>query len=185
MISKKEAREQVRKIRTAMSAEECYNIARKVTEKLITLKKFGEAEVVYLYNPIRNEMPTVYIAEKAVTQGKITAYPKVEGEDMRFYIIDDGEDVAYGYMNIKEPVASPERLVDIDKGIVILPGLAFDRKCNRAGYGKGFYDRFLEGHKNLVKIGIAYDFQVFDELETDIWDIPLDYVITETTIYKG
>jgi 5-formyltetrahydrofolate cyclo-ligase len=66
-----------------------------------------------------------------------------------------------------------------------LPGLAYDRKCNRAGYGKGFYDRFLEEHKNLVKIGIAYDFQVFDELETDIWDIPLDYVITETTIYKG
>lgn len=185
MISKKEARDYVRRIRNELTEEKCLGYAIMVTERLVLLPEFKNSEVLYLYNPIRNEMPTVYIAKQAMKDGKKTAYPKVEGDNMRFYRIDNEDEASYGYMNIKEPIADSDRLVDCDKGVVILPGLAFDRKCNRAGYGKGFYDRFLEAHKNLVKIGIAYDFQVFDELETDIWDIPLDYVITETTIYKG
>ena len=102
-----------------------------------------------------------------------------------FYRIDNEKDIKEGYMRIKEPLPSKDRLVDCNEGLIIVPGVAFDKKCNRTGYGKGFYDRYLTKHRGLIKIGLGFSFQVFDELETDSYDIPLDYVITEDNIYKS
>ena len=185
MITKKEARDNIRIIRNSMTEEECTKKGQRISEIIAGIKEFKDAKFLYLYNPIRNEVPTVYLENQAFKQGKITAYPKVMGEDMCFYRITDDKDVSYGYMNIREPIPDDSRLLDTDEGIIIMPGLAFDKKCNRAGYGKGFYDRFLENHKKLIKIGLAYEFQVVEALETDEWDIPLDYIVTEKGIYKG
>ena len=71
---------------------------------------------------------------------------------------------------------------DID--LIIVPGIAFDERCNRCGFGKGYYDRLLSESK-AVKIGLCYDFQVVDELECDEYDIAMDMVITERRIINA
>ena len=63
---------------------------------------------------------------------------------------------------------------------MIVPAVAFDRHGNRVGRGKGFYDRFLTG-LNVTKIGICYDFQIVDEIESSSHDIPVDMLVVAVT----
>lgn len=184
MIDKKQARLYAAGLRKRLDAATVEEYGRKAAGLLAGLREFKDAETVYLYCPVRNEVPTEYISNEAQKKGKITAYPVVCGSTMSFYGADGKENMKKGYMNIPEPEAAENMLVDNDSGIIIIPGLAFDIYGNRAGYGKGFYDRYLAEHKNLVRAGIAYSFQVFDEFETDVWDEPLDYIITEQKIIK-
>ena len=62
-----------------------------------------------------------------------------------------------------------------------VPGVAFDRKRNRMGRGRGFYDRLLKSTPNAVKVGLAYDFQVLDAIPVEPHDVPMDCVVSETS----
>ena len=80
-----------------------------------------------------------------------------------------------GAFRIEEP--DGDDTVDInDIDLVIVPAVAYDRRGNRVGRGKGYYDRLLSRSK-ATTIGICYDFQLFDEFDTDEFDIPVDYVV--------
>lgn len=78
-----------------------------------------------------------------------------------------------------------ESAVEVEPDIVILPLLGFDSKLCRIGYGGGFYDRTLAGNSKVIKIGVAFEFMKVDCIPTDNYDIALDYVVTETHIYKA
>ena len=66
--------------------------------------------------------------------------------------------------------------MNFENGICIVPGVAFDKNNNRIGYGKGYYDRFLQNYKGS-KIGLAYNKCICDEIETDKFDVKLDKII--------
>lgn len=185
MTTKNEARKNVKEIRKKTNSTIIDELSCVICSKLISLKCYSESKTLFLYNSINNEVNTNELISYSKKCGKILAFPAVIGEEMLFYRIDSEKDIKTGYMGIIEPIPSPDRLLDLEAGVIIVPGVAFDRKCNRAGYGKGFYDRYLAKHKKLVKIGLGFDFQIFDELVTDEYDIPLDYVITENEIYKS
>ena len=184
MITKKEAREKVKKIRSEMPAKSADSKTSSVIEKLYELPEFKNEDVLYLYKSVNNEIETEKIIQDGLEYGKIVAIPKVCGKNISFYRISYEEDLDFGYMGIPEPAANPYKMVDTDEGIIIVPGLAFDEKKNRTGYGGGFYDRFLSKHPNLFKVGVAYDEQIFDELETGELDITMDVVITDKRVIR-
>ena len=68
--------------------------------------------------------------------------------------------------------------------LILMPGVAFDKRNHRIGFGKGFYDRYLQRENNHYKIALAYDFQVFDKIPQDSYDICPDLVVTESKIYR-
>jgi len=76
--------------------------------------------------------------------------------------------------------------------LVIVPGIAFDKLCNRIGMGKGFYDRFLGKLESFIKsnntkifltVGVCYDFHIVNKLEVNSRDFPMDIVVTESNVY--
>ena len=81
-------------------------------------------------------------------------------------------------MSIPEPVG-PEYTTLEKVDMIVVPGVAFDRKRNRMGRGRGFYDRLLKSTPNAVKVGVAFDFQIFDAIPVEPFDVPMDVVITE------
>lgn len=93
-------------------------------------------------------------------------------------------DMQLGKFGISEPIKAQERMLqEQDLDMVLVPGVVFDTRLNRIGYGGGFYDRFcLKLRKNCVKIGIAYDFQVLDQIPIDNNDVPVDLIITEKRV---
>jgi 5-formyltetrahydrofolate cyclo-ligase len=86
-----------------------------------------------------------------------------------------------GVFGILEPRKESARIFNPEEiDLVIVPGVAFDEHRNRIGFGAGFYDRFLESVRpSCAKIGIAFEFQIYDEVPVEEHDIPLDLVITE------
>ncbi len=94
-------------------------------------------------------------------------------------------DLTPGHYGIQEPVKS---LIGVQppfhaplQQVWLVPGIAFDRSGNRLGRGKGFYDMLLEGADG-VKIGVAYDCQIADAIPSELHDISMDYVVTESQI---
>lgn len=90
--------------------------------------------------------------------------------------------MAPGYLGIMEPTTDAEEILPSQVDLAIIPGVAFDRQGNRLGHGKGFYDRLLP-ELDCPRIGVAYDGQIYDCLQTDVWDQKMDFVITPSNVY--
>lgn len=119
--------------------------------------------------------------EAAWKAGKRVAVPKVTGtHEMKYYYLESFEQLAPGYFQIPEP-AWGEEAKDED-AFLIVPGVAFDKNRHRAGYGQGFYDRYLSVHRKHKTAAVAFDFQIVEEVPAEATDIFPDKVITETRI---
>jgi 5-formyltetrahydrofolate cyclo-ligase len=89
----------------------------------------------------------------------------------------------YGILEPKPEFRRPFPPEDIE--LVVVPGVAFDERLYRVGYGAGYYDRFLPKCKNAFSIALAYDIQIVENVFPASWDVPVDCIITETKIIKS
>ena len=84
-------------------------------------------------------------------------------------------------------ILEPKKNLKIVPSIILVPLLAFDKKKNRIGYGKGYYDKYLykylKIHKNILTVGIAFSFQKYNNLPVNKNDFQLNYIITEKGIF--
>lgn len=158
---------------------------------------YQSAEEIYCYVSFGEEAATEALLKYSLKMEKKTAVPKIivdksaetaSPEDtaepllkMEFYYIDSMEELEAGYYGIPEPPA--DRKAAGDHVLVIMPGLAFDRQGGRIGYGKGFYDTYLERHPEYRRIALAYEMQCLDCVPTKEHDIRPEFIITEKEIY--
>lgn len=158
------------------------HITKSIEKKLFDLNEFKQAKTIFSYKSFKSEVMTDEINNKILEHKKILALPKTCGDKMSFkQVVDIKKDLEIGSFNILEPKENLENIYKAD--VCIIPGVAFSKDCFRMGYGKGFYDRFLE-NKDILKIGISFDEQIFDKIPTDKFDVMLDIVITPTKIYR-
>ena len=175
-MNKQELRTQVRARKRAMTGEQIREKSEKLTQLLLDTALYRSARSIYGYLPYNQEVRTVPMLQKALEEGKRVAVPKVYGDEMRFLYLEDLSRVEIGYCGIPEPI-DDAHVADDPTALVLMPGLAFDREGHRIGYGGGFYDKFLAREGNHPTVALCYDFQVFDHLETDEFDIPADLVL--------
>lgn len=176
MISKNEARKIVKEKRGTLSPEFVHNESKKIADCILQSEYFIKASQVMCYASVRGEVDTFYLMEKILQAGKVLALPVTVKREMTFYRVNDMSDLVTGYMGIKEPKPGEVVLPDKDT-LMIMPGVAFDRMCHRAGYGAGCYDKYLEDKCDFVKVAPSFEFQLFDEIENDGYDICPDVVI--------
>jgi 5-formyltetrahydrofolate cyclo-ligase len=183
METKQSIRKEIFRLRKEYSFENLQSNSRKIFERLKDCPEYKKAEWIYLYIDCKNEVMTGDILKDALAAKKHVAAPKVVGSEMIFYEITSSDDLEPGYFGIREP---KEGLFAADGccGLMVMPGVAFDRNRHRVGYGGGFYDRYLSRHKNLYKAAIAFEFQIKDEVPAEPTDILPDIIITENTIYQ-
>lgn len=174
-MNKKELRAQVRAQKRAMTEEQIVSKSQALAEQFFRTEAYRNAKSIYGYLPYNQEVRTVPMLEQALRDGKRVAVPKCYGEEMRFIWMEDLSRVEKGYAGIPEPIDDGP-IADDPTALVLMPGMAFDHQGHRIGYGGGFYDKFLakEVHPTLA---LCYDFQVFDSLETEEFDIPVDVVL--------
>lgn len=145
---------------------------------------FVKSGVMAIYIPTGNEVDVTDMIVDYRRAGWTVAAPRVEGQIMHFYEIQSIDDCEKGSFGIPEPMESCRRVAGDQIDCMIVPGLAFDHYGNRLGYGGGFYDRYLTGHPRIVKIAVAYDFQVTDRLPAEDHDIKMNYLATEMRLTK-
>ncbi|MDO4977466.1 MAG: 5-formyltetrahydrofolate cyclo-ligase [Eubacteriales bacterium] len=175
-IDKKALRKEMSKIRGHITSEQALLAEERCIHFLRESDIYKEYQWFYPYISYRSEFPTHKLIEQLLADGKCVAVPKVEGDIMKFYEIHSLDDCAPGCMGILEPV--DDQMESVEDGVVLLPGLAFDERGGRMGYGAGYYDKYLSIHKKHRKIALAFDCQVIDEVPMEEHDLPMEYLLT-------
>lgn len=183
MMEKKEIRKQYKILRNKMSEMEVKEKSDRICQNIISSNLFQQAERILAYAPLGNEVDIRPVIEEGWRQQKRIVFPKVFGDTMRYFEISSFSQLKEGTFHVMEPVET--NLVDWEEALVFVPGVAFDRQGNRMGYGKGYYDRFFEGKTDCVKVGVAYELQVADQLPTEENDLPVEYLVTEKGVWKS
>lgn len=182
MESKKDIRKRILDVRASLSQHSRDIKNQAIIDKVVKHPFFLSADYVYCYVDYNSEVATGNLIKKAWESGKKVAVPKIEGDIMRFYIIHDFSDLAIGYRGILEPKTN---VLAVDSNaLVVMPGVAFDKNRHRVGYGKGYYDKFLN-HHNGQTIALAYELQIVDSIPANRHDIFPDILITEDNIYES
>ncbi len=183
METKTDIRKKVFRLRKEAPKEQILRNSHEICRRVISLAEFDRARWIYLYIDCRNEVMTGEILREALARGKQVAAPRVEGKEMIFFRIDGEEDLEPGYFGIREPKQGLSA-ADGSNGLMIMPGVAFDRSRGRVGYGGGFYDRYLAAHPDLFTAAVAFEFQLFDQVPREETDILPRCLITEKQIYR-
>ncbi len=188
-MDKKEYRSEMKKKRKALLEAERSKkneaIKTKIYE-LLSQEKYRDVIWIYPFVSYGTEVDTISLIKELLASDRYkVAVPKVEGDEMKFYHITSMKELTPGCMGILEPDSSDEKRVVADNGLMIMPGLVFDRNRGRIGYGGGYYDKYLALHKNekLHTIAVAYDFQIIEEsLDCDEYDIRPEIIVTDSQV---
>ena len=181
MVSKKDIRTCVLQKRGQLTDSEWAAKTAVICEKVLQHALFLGSDYIYCYVDYKREVGTRTIIETAWKMGKKVAVPVVCGEDMLFGYLTNWDELSEGYKGILEPgcFCPAEEL----NPLVIMPGAAFDRRRNRIGYGKGYYDKFLGTHPHCKTLALAFELQIVDSVPAEPLDIRPEVLITEEHVY--
>ena len=144
-------------------------------------------KIAALYCALAGEVPTDRIRHAYLAAGARLYYPRVTGKGtLAFYPHREGDGWETGPYGILEPsnTAGVEPRLS-GWNIIVVPGLAFDRRGNRLGRGFGYYDRFLGGlPENVPRVGLAWASQRIPEVPVDAWDVPVHALVTEEGVIR-
>lgn len=179
-MEKSEIRRNIRRLRMMLSDVEKEQAAAEVFSRLENTAAFMMADNILIYHSLPDELQTISFLRKW-SDKKHFYLPRVNGVNLDLLPYVESE-LRRGAYDIEEPSGSDTADVD-DIDLMIIPAVAFDRKGNRLGRGKGFYDRLL-ATTNATKIGVGYEFQLYDELPSEKHDVPMNIVITQYSYIK-
>lgn len=179
-MNKKEIRKKILEVRNNIGLEIKIRKDYKITKNVIDLLKKERHKKILLYASFGSEVDTWRIFNFCLENNIKIAFPKVNKDNLDLYWIEDRNQLFPGFCSILEPRdAEKACLHEIDA--IFIPGVAFDKKGFRIGYGKGFYDRLLFSRKSIA-IGLAYEEQIVEAIPLEPFDQKVDLIITDERI---
>ncbi|MDR1381816.1 MAG: 5-formyltetrahydrofolate cyclo-ligase [Tannerella sp.] len=174
-------RNEINRLKQSLPDGAAAYLSQKICGRLIQTEAFQKARCIALYHAIKGEVRTLALLEEWYGKKKI-ALPAISGGNMNFHLYAGKENLVAGALNIPEPDISgksPAEMIPAeDIELFVVPGIAFDRECNRLGRGKGYYDRFLSGTDKPI-IGLCFGFQLMERIPAEAHDRKMTMVITE------
>ena len=157
-----------------------------IADNLFSLDEYINAKTVLCYASLDDEINTDIIINRALSDNKCVAVPRCRdlSGNMDFYLISSLNQLKSGSFTVREPTPDGcKMLCDFDNSIIIVPALMFDKGGFRLGYGKGYYDRFLNNY-NHPSIGLCYDEMLTDKIPIDEYDKNVKIIVTQSNIIK-
>lgn len=199
-MTKSEIRRNYKARRNELTSELMIEYNKRILERLFALDQFMRCTMLFTYISFGNEVDTHEIINKALQMNKKVYVPRVENKEcqasqenlmlneINFYEIQGIDNLIRSNYGILEPDSDTRdkyvsSMSDNNK-LMLLPGLVFDTKGNRIGYGAGYYDRYLGkfAGDEWNKVALAYDFQIANKLTVGIYDVPVDFIVTPDRI---
>ncbi|MBL9090846.1 MAG: 5-formyltetrahydrofolate cyclo-ligase [Planctomycetaceae bacterium] len=184
---KKAIREAAHAARNALPNKD--ELSQGICEKFVALPEYAAAKTVMYYVDVRSEVRTRHYLATALTHGKRIVVPYCVDGELELFLLEDMNELAIGMYKILEPReelrARPEKRIRPDElDLIMVPGVAFDRRGARTGHGFGYYDKLLEHSRmDCPLVALAFECQMFPEIPTMPHDIFMDKIITEVAIY--
>lgn len=177
--------------RAGLTADVQRENAQALTERIAALPVFRNAVKVAAYIAIRGEIDLEPLLQIAARENKSIYLPVLRGEAMRFAPWSPGSPLEKRAMGLLEPVHTDSDWIDPTAlDLVLAPLVVFDSRCQRIGQGGGYYDRTFAFRRNSevlepTLLGVAHDSQREPELKPMPWDVPLDMIATNSTLYPA
>jgi 5-formyltetrahydrofolate cyclo-ligase len=186
---KKQIREQAHARRNAQPDKD--TLSQRICERFAALEQYQSAQTVMFYVDVRSEVRTRHYLPIALTHGKRIVVPYCVDNELELFWLQSMDELATGAFKILEP--RPElrslpskRVVAEELDLVMVPGVAFDRRGARMGHGFGYYDRLLQhARSDAPLVALAFECQLFPEIPTEPHDILMDLILTEQAAYPG
>jgi 5-formyltetrahydrofolate cyclo-ligase len=182
--AKQELRERMRGVRSSIPMETRRHLAERVEQNLFGVRELTEAKTVLLFYSFGSEVPTAAMVTRLLSEGRRVLLPFIGEEGMEAAELLPGDPLVETGYGPKEP----GRRVAVDPpevDAVVTPGLAFDRRGRRLGYGGGHYDRYLKRLSPAARrIGLAFSQQVVENVPSEAGDEPVHVVVTENEIIE-
>ena len=186
---KKQIREQAHANRRAQSDKEL--LSEQICRRFTDLPEYAAAQTVMFYVDVRTEVRTRQSLPDALGHGKRIVVPYCVDGELELFHLENMNELSVGMYKILEPLPElrdrPGKRLDVrELDLVMVPGVAFDRRGARMGHGKGYYDKLLEhARADAPLVALAFECQLFAEIPTQAHDVFMDKLITEKTIYTG
>ncbi len=182
-MERERVRAEVLRQRDELAPEVRAAFSRQIVDSVMCWIQNEGFDAVMLYLNMRSEVETDSLLERLLHSGTHVCAPVVDTDENRLIPrrIQQGKTalVRHRYGMFEPNTACP--LVPITElQLIIVPGIAFDCKGYRLGYGKGFYDRFLAACSHAIPVGLAYQIQVVEDTFPQVWDVPVKHIFTET-----
>lgn len=186
---KKDIRERAHAARNAQENKD--GLSQIIVDRFMGLPEYARARTVMFYIDVRSEVRTRQHFPAALASGKKIVIPYCVDGLLELFHLESMDELSVGMYKILEPredlrsVASKRVSVE-ELDLIMVPGVAFDRRGARSGHGKGYYDKLLE-HARLDAplVALAFECQMFEEVPVASHDIFMDKVITEAAVYPG
>lgn len=174
---KKQIRAEIIAKRSELSNEQVVEKSHVIIDKVVKYLNENNYKNILIYMDMKNEVMATKLLDYDFNIYITKSMPK----SILYVTKYDKDELVlhpYGYYESSSEDYIDSSIIDA----VIVPGVAFDLRGNRLGYGKGYYDRFLLKNSHVKRIAICFDLQLVDSLPTDEYDQKMDFVITETQI---
>jgi len=183
MLSKSELRTKIKEEMTNLDYAKKSIMDEKIRNNIYGLKEYCTAKTILTYVSKDKEVDTIDLITHSISLRKTVSVPltKKNNSSLEIRKIEGLKDLKVGSFDILEPNEHTKIINPKEIELLFIPGLAFGAGCERLGRGGGYFDRFLLG-SNGLKIGLAYEFQIFDSLPVQTHDIKMDMIITDTRI---
>ena len=163
--------------------------SRDILERCVALPEYTAAKAVMLYVSFGSEVCTRPLLDRALSEGKRIVIPYCRGATLGLFRLTSMDELSVSTYGILEPKiemrANQNRAVDVmDLDVIVVPGVAFDRRGGRLGHGKGYYDNLLaEARSDALVVGAAFECQIFPQVPMLPHDVYMKMVVTEKTTY--
>lgn len=165
-------KQQIRKImkekRDKMSKELRKEQTTRILKQIQNDQHYQHSNVIAIFFPMGSEIDLRALLD----DDKTFVFPRVEKDGMHFYVREDNTKFIRSKFGIMEPVGTQN--VDQSIDYMLVPALAISKQKYRIGYGKGYYDQFLNKHRPEYVMGVIYDFQELENVPEDVFDEPCD-----------
>jgi 5-formyltetrahydrofolate cyclo-ligase len=187
---KQQLREQAHAARNAQQNKD--ELSKIICDTFMALPEYAKAQTVMFYIDVRSEVRTRHSLPAALQSGKTIIVPWCnDAGELELFRLNNMDELAVGMYKILEPKQElrslPEKQCRAEElDLVMVPGVAFDRRGARMGHGKGYYDKLLQhARKDTPLVALAFECQLFPEIPVGSHDIFMDKIITESQIYIG
>ena len=172
----------MRETRRSLTADEVTEKSAAIARSLLDISAVKDARTVCVYISAFKEPDTRGIIGALLSSGKRVAVPVTDEKSVTLSLsyIDSTSELGRGAYGIYEPTVI-RRADENDMDVIVTPGLAFDKRGGRMGFGKGYYDKLFE-KTDALRIALCYDFQLLDKIPTEPHDAPMDITVTEKRV---
>lgn len=176
MQEKKRIREEMLALRSALAPSEKQRFDHSICEQLQATVQQLNAKTIHTYLPMGDEVDIFPFIRAMLEKGLTVVAPKsLKGRRLENLVLQSLAELEAGIYGTSHPASG--LVYEGDYDLFIVPGLAFDRRGNRIGYGAGYYDAFLGSQPGGQKLGVCYPFQLLEELPSESHDVRLDGVL--------